>query len=254
LLACLGGQRQIDTSGVEEAWADLQQLPVPLHDPPVLPGAGKNVPSGIVEFGQLSEAPVVAGTIGPLTADVAVAKLESISRTLDTLQESSCASEMRNTPTAEDFCPTGNTEVELVFHGAHDPFGGDWEEEEVVIDRYASLEDATLRSRRVTSQSGRRFGAGVAASAAKGRPQSLTGNRQQTDDQDPCDGEYLEVFANGLAGGRQSKRAAVSLQSVTQDDRDMIIVDEEQPDRRAPTGKGPRRPEYRQLFSRLKGP
>src|SRR5436190_14400610 len=40
ILAALGGHRRIDAAGIEEAWADLQQLPVPLHEPPGLVGVG----------------------------------------------------------------------------------------------------------------------------------------------------------------------------------------------------------------------
>src|SRR4029079_2446856 len=40
MLAALGGHRQIDAAGIEEAWADLQQLPVPLHQTPGLGGSG----------------------------------------------------------------------------------------------------------------------------------------------------------------------------------------------------------------------
>src|SRR5262245_42878631 len=64
MLTALGGHRQIDAAAIEEAWADLQQLPVPLHESPALAASGGG-PAGIVEFGQLrDEPPAVAGTIG----------------------------------------------------------------------------------------------------------------------------------------------------------------------------------------------
>src|SRR5205085_319190 len=72
MLAALGGHRQLDVAGIEEAWADLQQLPVPVHELPA-PGAGAGNAAGIVEFGQLREdLTIVAGTIGPTTGDAAV--------------------------------------------------------------------------------------------------------------------------------------------------------------------------------------
>ena len=47
----------------------------------------------------------------------------------------------------------------LVFPAGSDPFGGIWEEEEVVIDRYASLESQAVSHRpRVKSEEGREIG------------------------------------------------------------------------------------------------
>src|SRR5262245_54274787 len=108
LLAALGGQRQIDAAGIEEAWADLQQLPVPRHEAPVLAGANQAPSSSILEFGQLSESPtMVAGTIGPQSADAAVAKLDSISRTLDSLQGNGGAITGSEAQVVEEFSPAG---------------------------------------------------------------------------------------------------------------------------------------------------
>ena len=71
-----------------------------------------------------------------------------------------------------DFSPVdeSDTEVELIFHSAHDPFGGGWEEEEVVIDRYAMLEEARLR--RVASDEGRQIGAALMPRRPRPSPSS----------------------------------------------------------------------------------
>lgn len=264
MLAALGGHRQIDAAGIEEAWADLQQLPVPLHDSPLLSGAGSGGGGGIVEFGQLAEPPIVAGTIGSDMADVAVANLDSISRTLDTLQQGGASDGLIGGVAADDFSPAamGGTEVELFFHGAHDPFGGQWEEEEVVIDRYASLEDAALRSRRVTSDEGRAIGAAVSAVAGEA---SEPVEQRGTADRNVCPTEEATIAASAefhpasdpllpeeMPLAERTRRTAVSLRSVAQDDRDLIVVDEEQSPRPGPPVGRPRRPEYRQLFSRLR--
>jgi type II secretory pathway predicted ATPase ExeA len=50
ILACAGGRRQVNDHGVEEAWADLQQLPGPWREEP-RPASG----SAIVEFGELDD-------------------------------------------------------------------------------------------------------------------------------------------------------------------------------------------------------
>lgn len=52
LLACAAGRYTLDAALVEEAWADLQQLPVPWSGEPHAPGAGS-----VVEFGTLDELP-----------------------------------------------------------------------------------------------------------------------------------------------------------------------------------------------------
>jgi type II secretory pathway predicted ATPase ExeA len=265
MLAALGGQRQINAGGIEEAWADLQQLPLPLHETPVLGGAGSGSTGGIVEFGQLGDPPaIVAGTIGPDMADAAVANLDSISRTLDSLNKGSAAA-ANSARIADDFSPAqeNGTEVELFFHGAHDPFGSHWEEEEVVIDRYASLEDAALRSRRVTSDEGRAIGAAVSAAAddEAGLPKKpAIAATENFDDDAPAD--IAATMAFDPAGdpllpeesteAERPRRAAVSLRGIAQDDRDMIVVDDEEPKRSAPLTPRPKRAEYRQLFSRLR--
>jgi len=263
MLTALAGKRQVDAAGIEEAWADLQQLPLPLHEGPTV-GSGSGSASGIVEFGQLGDPPtVVAGTIGPDLANAAVAKLDSISRTLDTLQEPASGQHMIESLAADDFSPAaeGGTEVELLFHGAHDPFGGHWEEEEVVVDRYASLEDAVLRSQRVTSGAGQAIGAAVSAAVAgdvarnderlqvagagKSRGES---DASAAADLNPADDPLLpeEIPVE------EPRRRPVLLRAVAQDDRDMIVVDDESPPASVPVVSRPRRPEYRQLFSKLR--
>src|SRR3954470_9428263 len=79
-LAALAGQAQIDAAGIEEAWADLQQLPIPVHEPPALSGTKSASTGGTIEFGQLDdEASVKAPAIGSDLGDAAVAKIDAIS-------------------------------------------------------------------------------------------------------------------------------------------------------------------------------
>jgi type II secretory pathway predicted ATPase ExeA len=267
MLAALGGKRQIDAGGIEEAWADLQQLPLPLHDSPMRVGAGSGSAGGIVEFGQLGDAPaIVAGTIGPDMADAAVANLDSISRTLDSLNHGSAAAASTGPRIGDEFSPVQETgtEVELFFHGAHDPFGSHWEEEEVVIDRYASLEDAALRGRRVTSDEGRAIGAAVSAAAdneaGTTKKPAIVATEKYTDDEVPSAISATIVFdpagdpllPEESTESDHPRRAAISPSGISQDDRDMIVVDDQEPKRSAPLAPRPKRAEYRQLFSRLR--
>ncbi len=266
MLTALAGKRHVDAAGVEEAWADLQQLPLPLHESPTI-GSGSGSASGVVEFGQLADQPtVVAGTIGPDLGNAAVANLDSISRTLESLNDQPSGQQMIESLAADDFSPAADsgTEVELLFHGAHDPFGGHWEEEEVVVDRYASLEDAVLRRQRVTSDAGQAIGAAVAAAighdrsriddrchiaGAKGESEAdkRTGNDGPADI-DPANDPLLPEETPS----QQTRRRPVQLRAVTQDDRDMIVVEDEATPANPPVVSRPRRPEYRQLFSKLR--
>ena len=52
VMASLGGYHQLDAGGIEEAWADLQQLPGPWNDPAV---QSNDAGDSIVEFGSLDE-------------------------------------------------------------------------------------------------------------------------------------------------------------------------------------------------------
>lgn len=289
MLAALGRKRQIDAAGVEEAWADLQQLPIPVADSPVLT-KGRVAESGIVEFGQLAEMPtIVAGSIGPVEAkeatgaqiaDASVANLDSISRTIDALHNDALSDDAINFESGigdglEAFSPPlGGTEVELYFHSAHDPFGGQWDQEEVVLDKYASLQDTAVRSQRVTSDEGRAIGAAVSAALDKSHtPAAFVSSPITSVPEFEVPGleipgfeitdEKLDFFheaafspASDPVMPEEFVAASVApraIFSVTQDDRDMILIDEEQPAKApAPVSRG-RRMEYRQLFSRLKG-
>jgi type II secretory pathway predicted ATPase ExeA len=271
MLTAVAGQRQIDAARIEEAWADLQQLPVPLHEPPALPGAARGGGAGIVEFGQLGDQPqAVAGSTVPSAGDSAVAKLDVISRTIDTLKRESSAAGIVTGMAADDFSPgqfvpgqAGGTEVELFLHPSHDPFGGQWEEEEVVIDRYATLEDAALRGRRVTSEEGRALGAAVSAAAGQ---TATSGDSISQELDELLDSESPISIARAAdfhpasdplmpeetSAASRPRRGPISLRSLAQDDREIIVVDDLEPPRSAPLAGRPRRSEYRRLFSSLR--
>ena len=261
MLAALGGQRQIDSGGIEEAWADLQQLPVPLHDSPA--AARQPAASGIVEFGQLSPKGGV-----PTLADATLDRLDTIDQGLNLLTAEQPAETVAAEPSGEEFSPAeaSLTEVELIFHSHHDPFGGHWEQEEVVIDRYASLEDAAIRSLRATSGEARAIGAAVTAAAqqAAGTSEPLT-PALVTDDADRVDSLAQTIVTPSdfhpasdpllpeeTPVSQPARLAPISLREIGSDDRDMIVVEDDQPQRPAPLAGRTRRPEYRQLFSSLR--
>jgi len=158
LLACVAARRQLEPAQIEEAWADLQQLPTPWN------GESRDRASGaVVEFGRLEDSPTEADS-APGTAAMGEAPTsESSSSAAAQPQQDSLGSEPIDTrdlePTVqlqriehllaaaeEDFGPTGSTgpEVELIFDEPVYPFVEEFEEEEIVVDRYAM--GGTLRS------------------------------------------------------------------------------------------------------------
>jgi type II secretory pathway predicted ATPase ExeA len=146
MLACAGGVKPIDTAGIEEAWADLQQLPTPwsqvkgyaapaerVAPPTPLPRVARpsapavetpaaselppSPPSEVIEFGTLSD-------------DTE----EGVDEALNVIETQLAEWESDFTPTAKS-----EPEVELRFDDrSGDPFCEDFVEEEVVVDRYAA--------------------------------------------------------------------------------------------------------------------
>ena len=70
MMAALGEQRVIDGSGVEEAWADLQQLPIAWNEPPTLSQeSGETDAEDMIEFGSLDDAYEVGNDSASVTGD-----------------------------------------------------------------------------------------------------------------------------------------------------------------------------------------
>jgi type II secretory pathway predicted ATPase ExeA len=153
ILAAVAHQRRLTASGVEEAWHDLQQLPV-------APQANFTQPSqsSVVEFGALDELP----------ATDRVTRIDAGRSSRDPLAQLDAIERQIADANREDFEPLSlqEAELELSFHSL--PFNESFEEEEVVIDRYASLESRTMLHRpRVSSSEGRAIAAlmGITAPA-----------------------------------------------------------------------------------------
>jgi type II secretory pathway predicted ATPase ExeA len=132
ILALADGTRQIDAEGIERAWADLQQLPMPVSE-----GAsqGESGESSIIEFGGLDDDPaefvtasVSAAPTDPAVQDPAV-QIDEIEQHIESVDD--------------DFHPAGTIgpEVELTFPEHGDPFEERFENEQVVLDRHVPLSD-----------------------------------------------------------------------------------------------------------------
>lgn len=243
LLASLGGVRPLPASAIEEAWSDLQQLPAPWNGNPAPKAAGTRV----VEFGGLEDAgddlpeaipfPVAASTGRTDSSIIEVGGLspspeEQLSRIEAHLHDMEA-----------DYRPTSafRPEVELVFHGGKNPFGEEFAEEEVVLDRYASLESDLFSSRpAVASREGQELADLLAPHATQ--PATPT----------------VPIHSRLASASQQSSVAmaagGTNVATEEQDDDTDLIVVEDDPPVVTRTVPAPlvRKQEYRQLFAKLR--
>jgi hypothetical protein len=191
ILAAVGRRKMVTAQIIEEAWADLQQLPAPWVEPAVRAGVAR--PQEVIEFGTLadddaqpasipfpqpaalaesslptdenepaaplrasSELPALAISAGQPQVDL---QLEEIERSVIV------ATRTFGDETAYDDFEVDSEQV------VDDPFGESFDEEEVVVDTYANLDETQLaKAPRVTSKEGREIAAILAARASVATP------------------------------------------------------------------------------------
>lgn len=146
VLACAGGVQPIDLPGLEEAWADLQQLPTPWSQEslgsvkPLEPRVEEPI-APIAKLQASSEAErkilrPVADDVLELVPLAPVGAVREAADALDVIETQLAEWESEYTPVAKK-----EPEVELVLGGGRrDPFVEDFVEEEVVVDRYAAAD------------------------------------------------------------------------------------------------------------------
>lgn len=271
LLAYAAGKRHIDPDCVEEAWADLQQLPTRFSD------GGPPADSGIIEFGGLADdggeadrlvppSPAVEPDTVPMlrvtgdeetgTDALPLEHLRQIENTLAQLDD--------------EFHPIAalGPEVELVFSDPSNPFSERFVEEEIIVDHRTGSGEAAGTPLENQSRSG----------SAAVKPEVTIVLRPPVGP-DPRankaasamlrpDGPYsfaAPTFRSGAAGfarpGRLASASVVAIAAegqpslVVSDDSDMIILEEGYDDSSAPPDR-PATPvrhlEYRRLFARLR--
>jgi type II secretory pathway predicted ATPase ExeA len=170
VLASVGGVRRIDHTGIDEAWADLQQLPTPSRASATADGCDES--ERIIEFGSLrdplddtatsSEDMRTAGSgtgrgewpAAPSTEPPdgwrPVSGPVRTSSELDPLGIRSTESRPTGKEVLpadnEDFQPIGSIgpETECAFTFEADPFAETFDEEVVVLDRYGCFEENVL--------------------------------------------------------------------------------------------------------------
>ncbi len=151
LLACAAGQKRIEPQHIDEAWADLQQLPTPWNEPQAATG------QAAIEFGNLEDEPAAApGEAPPAAADalpIAAPSAEcppTLLRISSGIDESEAAAadpaeqlhriQQILADVEDDFQPAGSIgpEVELALDDPAHPFSERFAEEEVITDHYVA--------------------------------------------------------------------------------------------------------------------
>jgi type II secretory pathway predicted ATPase ExeA len=194
LLASAGGKRTIDVAGIQESWADLQQLPTPWSE--------TNQPAtATIEFGALHEnqhstehnAPLASSHNG-MTKETFDQPLEHVEEAFDDLQLKIASlhddeehSELLTDDEQEtgildfDFQPRGaGNEVQISLNEMRELFGDGFEEEEIVIDRFAALDGSVLRNRpHVSTREGESFSVEVIDFSTSDKPQTSLQTKPQ---------------------------------------------------------------------------
>jgi len=261
ILAFANGIHSLDKSVIEEAWADLQQLPTPWNTAKGAEAAvaeNEAQDGSIIEFGTLDEEdsedepaavpfrPLAAATVSPLPEP----------DLLDTLEPDIQVEEIQTQLAAieSDFHPlsTHVTTVDVVYPPAEHPFQEAFEEEEVVVDRYASLEASTFHNRpQVRSREGQEL-ARLLAPFDKGTSNSKTASTTNTaTTTETIRVAPVESPKTITEITLQAAESSTRVIEIPDDDSDLLVV-EELPQESQEVTATVRRQEYRQLFANLR--
>jgi type II secretory pathway predicted ATPase ExeA len=255
VLAQLAECRPVEAMVVEEAWSDLQQLPSPWQMSTSTNDAGR-----VIEFAPLDavdgpEAIPFRPSLPTRPTTEPEANLDQIERRLMELED--------------DFQPAGSIgpEIELRFDGPAHPFNEAFAEEEVVIDRYASLEADLFADRPlVNSSEGRELGqmlnpwvvqsaeTTLSITAGLGMNPPVVMPPQTSAAEGPPAGVAARSFMLPDAKMHVAAPSAVPAGDKTDSDADLIIIEEDPPGpvQQRPAPPLVRRQEYRQLFAKLR--
>jgi type II secretory pathway predicted ATPase ExeA len=283
LLAYSGGRRQVQVHDIEEAWADLQQLPTPWN------AEGRKEPAapGVIEFGSgLDDEPGEAGR--PLGSQAGPVPMLRVAGELDdpAPEPAQQVAQIQQALAGmhEDFQPAGSIgpEVELVFDDLPNPFGETFEEEQIVVDRYANLpacrqlplsyarqDDLSPAAPAAASPPGPAQAVAEAAGASVEFGSQLPGATVEFGSQLPESASAAPsrpaqpaaaVGPSMAVGDWEGEPGTVPLRpqqpAAEQAEGDLLlVVEDDYDDAEAPAVQPPvmvRRQEYRQLFTRLR--
>ncbi len=251
LLAYAAGRRQLEAVHIEEAWADLQQLPAPLSEESQEEEGG-----GVIEFGGLEDSPDPESADDPEPAGDRVC-LPALRISPETDRPDAPPSEPADQlqhieqllgSVQEDHQPSGSIgpELELVFD---DPFQEKFEKEEVVTDRCGT--GGRLAEDPAAGLQGASHDLAVQTGDLKtGKLEA--GELEAGEDQEPA---VAAGSGPAVPAAQQAQRETLPLQRVEEpDDQDMLIVEDDYDEVSVATCSivALRRHEYGQLFSKLR--
>ncbi len=284
VMAFAGGVKPVPQAGIEEAWADLQQLPTQWS------GGAAEQPPDIIEFGSLDDDVLplsktgdkvvtprlhaVAGGDAELFSGEPGERIEKIEARLNGIDD--------------DFAPATieMPQVELVFADPGDPFAESFLEEEVIVDRFANLESIAWADRpSVRSAEGRELAALLKPLAGHGDRSDRSHHAAadatapfspEDDPVLPDDDNVSQVIAsieydsphNTNSGAKLTGEAEIAAMhgdgpalsigdeegGTGGDELELIVIEDDPPEPEPPSPKPPkaRQQEYRQLFARLR--
>ena len=226
LLVFVAGRESVAPADVEEAWADLQQLPVPCGSE----ASGDRTEGGVIEFGSLDE----SAESGTDRADSAVFRVAGVEDEEENEEPAGKIHRIERllAKAEEDFQPAGSIgpEVEMNFEEQIHPFQEEYEEEEVVADRYAAARERQPMT------------FGTSAYAMDYEPPTAAGHLAERS-ADVCIVEEPEP---------PSDLGSVDTVTATPVEQNLPVEQNAPAEQAAPPTVEQRRHEYRQLFSRLR--
>ncbi|MFT5524679.1 MAG: type II secretory pathway predicted ATPase ExeA [Pirellulaceae bacterium] len=150
VLAFAAGEGRLTGRSIEQAWADLQQLPTPWIDEETT----SNQESVVIEFGELDD---IAQPYVDERMDESEIEVSELSELYDSRQDGESPG-LRVAAVGDEYECEFELGEGVEFESpnvpqAFNPFEEQFEEEEVILDRHASLENVNIRSRlRVSSK------------------------------------------------------------------------------------------------------
>lgn len=252
ILASLGGLERLTSEAIEEAWADLQQLPAPWNTSQ----KGGDAPQ-VIEFGGLSDLQDDPPEAIPFrSAEPRQMPVYAPEEDLDAPQD-----QFANLD--DEFEPAGSigATIELDFPEFGDPLGEAFAEEEIVLQRYSTDAEIFACSPRVSCWEGQQLGS-LLEPVDAGRMIETAFDRVVA-----CAtaAVALALASDDLAlqarfdaaplgaGPSSTSRAIVSVPRTIQvDDADLIIIEDTAAGSTWPAPPRVRKLEYRQLFAKLR--
>lgn len=237
LLAYAAQRRQIEPAHIEEAWADLQQLPTPWTE------TQKVDSNAVIEFGGLDDETPPAGEPSDMVLHISPEIGLAASTDPDPADQIHQIQEILS-DVEEDFKPAGSIrpEIELVFDEPEDPFRERFVEEEVITDRYTPAPVAATPSE--MTEPARPI------ERMAGCPQPMAAQARVAEPAPAPEAQVDEPQAETVLMHRETLA-----KSREPDDADMIVIEEgyeDMPSWPARNVVAVRRQEYGRLFAKLR--